>query len=172
LHLLLAKAHLLEVARDRVDRLLVREPVVRTGVDADAVLGVLGLPGPGHGVAERMADHGLDRQAVLVSKLEVALVVGGHRHDRAFAVAHEHVVRDPHRQLFPGERVRHLEAGGHALLLDLRELGLHRRAAPAFFDERCDLGICFCYRQCNGMLGGNRAESRAHQRIGAGGEDP
>ena len=40
----------------------------------------------------RRLDDPPDRQAELPRELEVALVVGGHGHDRAGAVLHQHVV--------------------------------------------------------------------------------
>ena len=40
-------------------------------------------------------DHRDDRQAELAGELEVAVVVRGHGHDGAGAVAHHHVVGDP-----------------------------------------------------------------------------
>ena len=69
----------------------------RAGVHQDAVL----LVGLGEAVGRqrlpRGLDHHLDRQAVLPGELEVPLVVGGHRHDRAGAVVHEDEVGDPDR---------------------------------------------------------------------------
>jgi hypothetical protein len=44
-------------------------------------------------------------EAVLLRELEVALVVRGHAHHGAFAVAHQHVVADPDRHARAGERM-------------------------------------------------------------------
>jgi len=119
-----------------------------------------------------MADHRLDRQPVLERELVVALVMRRHPHHRAFAVAHQHVVRDPDRQRFARERMGDEKPGGHPLLLDLRELGLHRRTALALFDERGQLRVLFGARNCNGMLGRYRHEGCAQQGVGASGEHP
>ena len=62
-------------------------------------------------------DH--DRQAELPRELEVALVVGGHRHDGAGAVLAEDEVGDPDRHRLAGERVQGEPARGEAVLLDL-----------------------------------------------------
>ena len=91
--------------------------------------------------AGRRRDHALDRQLVLRGELEVALVVGRHRHHRAFAVTHQHVVGDPHRELLAGERMHDEQAGRHAFLFLRRELGFHHGAALALLDERGELRI-------------------------------
>ena len=62
---------------------------------------------------ERLAvdgDHLLDRQPVFLREREVALVVRGHAHHRAVAVAHQHVVADPHFDLLAGQRMRDEQA--------------------------------------------------------------
>ena len=55
-----------------------------------------------------------DRQAELAGELEVALVAARHRHDRPGAVAHQHVVGDPDRDLLAVDRVDRGRAGEHA----------------------------------------------------------
>ncbi len=57
-------------------------------------------------------------EAVLAGELEVALVVGGDGHDGAGAVAHQHEVADPDRDLLVRERVRGVAAGEDTFLLD------------------------------------------------------
>jgi len=64
-----------------------------------------------------------------------------HGHDGAFAIRHEHVVADPHLDLFPRDRVQHEEAGRHALLFHRGEVGLLHAAALAFVDEGREFGI-------------------------------
>ena len=64
----------------------------RAGVHQDAVL-LVGLgEAAGRKFLPRGLDHHLDRLAVFPGELEVPLVVGRHRHDRAGAVAHEHKI--------------------------------------------------------------------------------
>src|SRR3954467_7593567 len=66
----------------------------------------------------------------------------------------------------------HGHARGHALLLYLREVRLHHRAALAVLDERADLGVAFCGPRSDRMFSGDGTERGAHQRIGARGEHP
>ena len=58
-----------------------------------------------------------DRQVELLGELEVALVVRRHGHDRAGAVARQHVVGDPDRDLLVVDRIDGVRAGEHAGLL-------------------------------------------------------
>src|ERR1044072_5510866 len=60
--------------------------------------------------------------AVLPRDREVALVVPGHGHDRARAVAGEDEVADPDRDALAAERIRGMAAGEHAFLLHLARL--------------------------------------------------
>ena len=78
-------------------------------------------------------DDGADFEAILLRELEVPLVVGGHRHDGAGAVAHEHVVGHVDGDLLagggvfgvgPGEDPGLLAALGLALDLGLLLRGL------------------------------------------------
>src|SRR3990172_12215953 len=117
-------------------------------------------------------DYLLDRQPVLPGEVEVAFVVRRHRHHRALAVAHEHVVADPHRNRFAGERMRDIDPRRHALLLDGREIGLHHRAALALLDEGREFRVALRGMGRKRMLGRDRAESHTHNRVGARGEDP
>src|SRR4051794_9971534 len=66
----------------------------------------------------------------------------------------------------------HGHAGGHALLLYLREVRLHHRAALAVLDERGDLGVAFCGPRGDRMLGRHSAEGRAHECVSARSEHP
>src|SRR6185369_14999725 len=96
--LLLAEAGRAEELRDAGDGRRVAEAVDRARLDAGAALlvAVPLLPGVG---AEALAGNGddlPDRQPVLLREREVALVVRGHAHHGAVAVAHEDVVAHPH----------------------------------------------------------------------------
>ena len=85
------------------------------------------------GLAIFDADHLRDGQLVLQGKRKIALVVRGHTHDRAVAIAHEHIVAHPHRHLCAGHRVRDKQARGHAHLVFHRQLGLGGAALFALF---------------------------------------
>ena len=73
-----------------------------------------------------------DGQAVLGGELEVPLVVGGHAHDGAGAIVHEHVVGGKDGHLFAGEGVEHgqrravaqLHVIGEAVLAAYRSHGI------------------------------------------------
>ena len=115
--------------------------------------------------------HLSDWQAVLVGEFEIALIVCGYGHHRAFAVAPQHVVGDEYRQLVAGERVNHKLAGGHALLLHGGHVGLGHGAGFALGDKRCDSRITLGGALRQRMFGGHGDIGRAHQGVGAGGVD-
>src|SRR5207237_116603 len=66
------------------------------------------------------ADHPPDRQLVLARELEVATVMSGDAHDRAGAIAGQHVVGDPDRDSLLGEWIDRVGAGKDAGLFVLR----------------------------------------------------
>ena len=114
-------------------------------------------------------------EPVLARELEVALVVGRHRHDRARAVAHEHEVADPDRDLLARERVDRVAAGEDAFLLDL---ALETRAAvlrAQARDRRCARPLRRRpgdQRRPPRVLGREHHEGRAVDGVDARGEDP
>ena len=87
-------------------------PVQRPGVDHDAFLGpgLFQVVGAADGTVRRL-DHQHDRQVELFGELEVALVVRGHGHDGAGAVAHHHVVGNPDGNARFVDRVDRIAAG-------------------------------------------------------------
>ena len=86
-------------------------------VDQHLVLAVGGRRRLLRGLAVGRRDDRLDRQAVPLRERVVALVVGGHGHDRAGAVVDQHVVGDPDRDPCAVRRVRREPAGEDARLL-------------------------------------------------------
>ena len=62
-------------------------------------------------------DDADDRQLVRLREREVALVVTRHRHDRAGAVLHQHVVGDPDRDALARRRIRRVRSREGARLL-------------------------------------------------------
>ena len=74
-------------------------------------------------LVRRLLD-GRDVEAVDAGELEVALVAARHGHDRPGAVAHQHVVGDPDRDVLAGDRVRGVAAGEHAGLRAVLVLAL------------------------------------------------
>jgi hypothetical protein len=114
------------------------------GVDQYAALLVAVPVAPLLVVISGLAFHGhhlLDGQAVLVGEGEVALVVGGHAHHGAVAIAHQHIVADPHLDLRAGDGVGDEQARGLAFLFLDGQFGLGRAALFAFFDEGCQFGL-------------------------------
>ena len=171
---LLAEPHRLEVGGDGVDRGLIAESVVLARMNASTARLVLVPRLPCIGGERRAVDGDdlLDRQTVLFREREIALVVAGNAHYRALAVSHENVVADPELDLFARERMRHMEAGRHPLLFHRRELGLDNRAALAFIDERGEPRIRMRRVRGERVLGRDRAEGDAHDRVGARREYP
>jgi hypothetical protein len=93
-----------------------------------------------------------------------------HGHHCAFAVAHQHIVGHPHRQLFAVERMCYEATGGHALLFHHSQISFGHAAMFAFLDEGSEFGIALRRLGCQRMLGGHGYIGRAHQGIGASSE--
>mmetsp|Transcript_14221 Transcript_14221/g.38965 ORF Transcript_14221/g.38965 Transcript_14221/m.38965 type:complete len:879 (+) Transcript_14221:447-3083(+) len=172
--LLLAQALGRQQFGDLVDRGLVAQAVEHAGVDAHAARLVAVPLGPGVRREALALDghHLLDLDAVLLRKREVALVVRRHAHHGAVAIAHQHIVADPHRHLGAGDGVRDEQARGHALLVLRGELGLGRAAGLAFLNEGGHLGLALRGDRGQRMLRRHRAEGHAHDGVGAGREHP
>ena len=168
-----AGAFLLQSARHFLFRLRGGHAVEEARIDHPAVafIGGVGddeglrvLPGRAHDrdVAER----------VFVDEVEVALVVRRAAEDGAGAVVHEDEIGDVDRQLPRRvERVERRDAGVEAHLLGGIDLGLRGAAVPAFLDECGKLRILLCRRGGKRMIGRERHEFRAEQRVRPRGED-
>ena len=115
------------------------------------------------------ANHLFNRQMILFGKGKIALVMRGHGHHRAVAVAPQHIVRHPHFQPLAVERVDDEAAGGHAFFLHGRHIGFRHAAGLAFGNERLQCRLLFGCGGGQRMLGGHGHIRRAHQRVGAGG---
>ena len=85
----------IQISGNGVYRLLEIQTVVLTGIDANPVIGISLLPRHGRFIPGASANHRLNRQAVLLGKGEVALVVRRNRHDCAFAIGHQHIICHP-----------------------------------------------------------------------------
>ncbi|MCY1497244.1 hypothetical protein D9M68_312040 [compost metagenome] len=172
----LAEALGFEIGADSVEGSLVAEAVVLAGVDGDDGLVLDAVPlFPGGRleivVDADLGDHLLDRQGVLVGEFEVAFVMGRNRHHRAFAVAHQHVVGDPHRQFLAGQRMLDEQRGGHAFLFLGGDVRLGDAAALALVDERLQRRIALGGEGGQVVLGGHGDVGGAHQGVRTGGED-
>ena len=173
LHLLVAQTFELQVSGDRIGGSLVAEAVVLAGIHADATLliRVPLLPVVERKRFARNGDDLLDWNPVLLREREIPLVVRRHAHHRAFAVAHQHVVADPHRDAFAGQRMRDREPGRHAFLLHRCEVRFGQPTFAALVDKRGDVRTATREPLGKRMLGGNRHEGHAHDGVGARGED-
>ena len=76
------------------------------------------------GVLIRGLDDHDDWQVVLAGKFKVALIMGGHRHDRAGAIPHHHIIGCPHRDPFTVNRVDGVSAGEHTGLFTVSSFAL------------------------------------------------
>ena len=127
-HGLFAEALRFEQARDFRLGVGGREAVERAAVHGETLAretcerlaGARGFVAHAH--ARGGGDDLADGQGKLARKLPVALVVRGHRHDRAGAVAEQHVVGDPDRDALAVHRVERKRARPHAGLF-LRQFG-------------------------------------------------
>ena len=117
------EAVFLGVLRHLRDRFLAGQAAKFAGVDQQAVgLGegqyrVAGVAVGRIAFATRHDDH-TNVEPIFLRELVIALVVRGNRHDRASAVAHEHVIRYPDRDLLIVVRIDGEASGVHAMLLD------------------------------------------------------
>ena len=137
---------------DGSDRLVLVQSIQRTGVHVRSVVGGR-LPGDRWILTS--IHHDPDREVEGASKVEVTLIVSWHSHDRARAVVGQHVIRRPHGNALPIDRVdgvalqKHTGLGSRGIqaihfrcLLDLvevlRELRLRRALSRQL---RCQIGI-------------------------------
>ena len=141
-------------------------------VDERLVLGVRRERAHLGRLTARRDDHRRHRQPVLHRELVVALVVGGHGHDRSGPVLHQHVIGDPDRDLLLVDRVGRIAAREDAVLLLLLALGgrAPRRAAHVVEDG----GLLLRSRdepRDQRVLGREDEEGRAEERVRPGRED-
>jgi len=114
-----------------------------------------------------------DRQAVDLGELPVALVLPGHRHDRAGSVAHHHVVGDPDRDPLAVGRVAAVGTGEDAGLL-LRGLAIAVALGGGFGPVGRD-GLAGAGRRelvDPGVLGADHHVGRPEHGVRPGREDP
>ena len=145
--------------------LAVEAPAVDQRPVADVGLGLHVLA-----AGDDLADLEPERAGEVV----VALVVGGHRHQRPGAVLHQHVVGDEHRDLLAVDRVGDRAPERDAGLLAPLVAALGDRLADRRVDVGADLGLVAGAGGEPldlGVLGGEDEEGGAEERVGPGGED-
>ena len=155
-----------------VHRFFVRHTTENIGIDSHTTLLVAVPVLPLAVVVGQAIDvHDVvDREIVFFGKCKVALVVRGHAHHGAIAIAHQHVVAHPNIDWAAGQWVGHLQARGHAQLFLDGQLGFRGATGFAFFNERCQTQIRLGRMHCQRMFGCNGAKSHAHDGVRPGGE--
>ena len=127
--------------------------------------------------SERRFAFGLDNHdalhAVLLGEVEVALVVGGHGHNRAGAVFGKDEVAEPNRNLTAREGVEAVGAGEDAFFFEAVGLAVDAVHVVGPLDKGAGfsfVGLAADERLDERMLGGQRHESHAKERVGPRGE--
>ena len=167
----LARAERLQFGADGIKGSLKIQAVEFAAVDECAVF-LVAIPILPVVRVEGVAAHGnhlLHRQTIGAGKGKIALVVCGHCHHRAVAVAPQNIICHPHFQLVAIERVDHKAPRGHAFFLHRCHIGFGNAARLAFGDECLQFGLIGCGGGGQRMLGGNGNIGCAHQRVGARG---
>ena len=164
----LAQAAALDLVEHQTDSLLDVLAVEEVGVDHATLLGVVGL------LFEVAAlDDGDDLEPEVAGESIVARVVGRNGHDRAGAVAGQHVVGDIDRNGLAGKGVDGAGTRGHAA--DALGLGdaLALGTLAGLGDVLLDGGPVVGRREFIDplVLGGDDHEGHAEDRVGARGED-
>ena len=163
----------LQPTRDFLARGGDRQAVEEAGIDHDAVA-VIGdlVDREACGIDVRRADHRRRAEAADIDEIEVALIVRRAAKDRARAVVHQDEVGDIDRQAPVGiEGMHDPHAGVVALLLRRLDGGDGGADPAAFLDEGGEFGVM--RGRCGGerMVGRDRHELGAEQRVGARGVD-
>ena len=116
----------------------------------------------------RRADDRNVAEPVFVGKIQVALVVRRAAEDRAGAVFHQHEIGDKDRQLpIRIEGMQRAKPGVVAAFLAHFDRRFRRAAPLAIGDELGKRGVMLSEFACQRMLGRNRHEFRAKQRVRA-----
>ena len=102
----------------------------------------------------------------------VTLIVRRHRHDRTRAVAHQHKVRHPDRDVLAAQGIDGINAQRHTFFLDRLDLCLADTTACTFVDKSLDRGIAFSRLHGERVISGNRHEGRTKEGIRPGGKHP
>ena len=166
-----AQALLRQDLDDPGDRLGLGQPVQRAGVDQHAVARRRD-PGGGR-VGAVGGDHHPHRQPEPPGEVQVALVVRGHRHDRAGAVVGQHVVGRPDRDALAVHRVDRVHAQEDAGLLPVGLLPLDVGQLPHLRHVGVELGPLGVRAQVRRQrrVRGDDEERRPVERVRPGGVD-
>ena len=165
----LAEAVLLGVRGHPPARLLAGQARPPAGVFHDAVIRErLSHAGFRRQCAVHRTDHRTHGDAVFAAEFEVALVVRGHRHDRAGAVAHQDEVAHPDGDALAAVRIDGAVTGEEAFLFDVARVAIGARVHHGF-GAGAALGVQ--ERLVQRMLRRQDHAGGAVDGIHAGGED-
>src|SRR4051812_25196873 len=98
---------------------------------------------PSSGIAWLLAfstNNLTDGNLKFACKLEVTLIMGRYTHNCARAIAHQDVIGDPDRNIFPTDRVNHIATSEDTTLLLLGAHTFNLGHTPCLFDIGIDLG--------------------------------
>ena len=120
----------------------------------------------------RRRNHALDRQPILRRKLEVALIMRRHAHNRARAVVRQDVIRHPDRQRLAVERIHRHLAPSRTPCFSMVPMSPASRAAfcsaiifsTAGASSASDVAHCLHQRMLRSKLDRRRAEDRIDPR--------
>ena len=149
------------------------EPIEKIRIEQNAIARI-GLVADGEALrvsARRQHDraHGTPIGA---REFEIALIVRGTAEDRAGAVLHQNEIGDVDGKLSTLDHgMRDAHAGIEALLLLRLQFGEARAVTVTFLDERFGFGVRLGDDARKTVIGRDRQERRAEQRIGTRGED-
>ena len=127
-----------------------------------------------YGQLRAAVDHAPDLEAEPRREGVIARIVSRHRHDRAGAVLHQHVVGDPHRDPLAVDGIDDGAPERHARLLAIGRAALRAVLAEDLVDVVAHrLLVLGSGRQAVQVrvLGRHHEEGRAEQRVGTGRED-
>ena len=115
-----------------------------------------------------------DRQVERAREGVIAVVMSGHGHDGAFAVAHQHIVGDPERQLGSIGWIDRVTASEYARLAAGAVGAFVLALAGAGFDigHHCGPAVVRGDLRHQWMLGSEHAVGCSPQRVGSRAEDP
>ena len=155
------------------DGFLGGETIQEVGVVDDAVAGIgLATDRVGGRIFAGRQHDGLEGQAVFLGELDVALVAGGRAEDRAGAIGRKDKVCSPDGQFPAGiEGVFHGDAEIDADFLGFLDVGFGRALGGSVGHELGDVGAQLRDLLRERMIGREREEAGAEQRVGARGED-
>ncbi len=168
-------AALRQLGDDRLAALVRQQPIEAPAVDQMLIRGV-GDERAIHrrvGGLARRGDDSPDLEPEPLGELVVALIVGGHGHDRAGAVAGQDVVGDPDRDALAVDRVDGIGAEIDAGLLAIGREPVDLGPPAGLLDVGIHLGapVGRCQGRDQRMLRGEDHERRAEQRVRSGRED-